>query len=58
VRYLVGVSSRVQFIPPALLKKRLLPIVFQRVDEAQVPPRLKQLNYIFFDRPYSFTSLQ
>ncbi len=33
------------------LRKRLLPIVWRRVDEAQVPPRLKQLNYIFFDRP-------
>jgi hypothetical protein len=36
------------------LKKRLLPIVFRRVEEAQVPPRLKQLNYIFFDRPLTF----
>jgi hypothetical protein len=33
------------------LKKRLLPIVWRRMDEAQVPPRLKQLNYIFFDKP-------
>jgi formylglycine-generating enzyme required for sulfatase activity len=33
------------------LKKRLLPIVWRPVDEAQVPPRLKQLNYLFFDRP-------
>ena len=33
------------------LKKRLLPIVWRRVEEAQVPPRLKQLNYIFFDKP-------
>jgi formylglycine-generating enzyme required for sulfatase activity len=33
------------------LKKRLLPVVWRRVDEAQVPPRLKQLNYIFFDQP-------
>jgi formylglycine-generating enzyme required for sulfatase activity len=41
------------------LKKRLLPIVWRRVDEAQVPPRLKQLNYIFFDRPLStLASLQ
>jgi hypothetical protein len=41
------------------LKKRLLPIVFRRVDEALVPPRLKQLNYIFFDQPFSFApSLQ
>jgi CHASE2 domain-containing sensor protein len=36
------------------LKKRLLPIVWRRVEEAQVPPRLKQLNYIFFDRALSF----
>jgi formylglycine-generating enzyme required for sulfatase activity len=36
------------------LKKRLLPIVFRRVEEAQVPPHLKQLNYIFFDRPLTF----
>ena len=35
----------------ATLKKRLLPIVWRRVDEAHVPPRLKQFNYIFFDRP-------
>ncbi len=33
------------------LKKRLLPVVWRRVEEAQVPPRLKQLNYIFFDLP-------
>jgi len=33
------------------LKKRLLPIVWRRVEEAQVPARLKQLNYIFFDKP-------
>jgi formylglycine-generating enzyme required for sulfatase activity len=33
------------------LKKRLLPIVWRRVEEAKVPPRLKQLNYIFFDKP-------
>ncbi len=40
-------------------KKRILPIVWRRVDEAQVPPRLKQLNYIFFDRPLMFVpSLQ
>ena len=36
------------------LKKRLLPIVWRRVEEAQVPPRLKQLNYIYFDRPLTF----
>src|SRR5262252_8976657 len=29
---------------------RLFPIVWRRVDEAKVPRRLKQLNYIFFDR--------
>src|SRR5262245_10649907 len=41
------------------LKKRLLPIVLRRVDEAHVPPRLKQLNYIYFDRQFSFVpSLQ
>lgn len=34
-----------------LLKKRLLPIVWRRVEDDQVPPSLKQLNYIFFDRP-------
>jgi formylglycine-generating enzyme required for sulfatase activity len=40
------------------LKKRLLPIVWRRVEEAKVPLRLKQLNYVFFDRPFSFgTSL-
>jgi WD40 repeat protein len=33
------------------LKKRLLPVVWRRVEEAQVPPRLKQLNYIYFDKP-------
>ncbi|MEQ1717454.1 MAG: SUMF1/EgtB/PvdO family nonheme iron enzyme [Hyphomicrobium sp.] len=33
------------------LKKRLLPVVWRRVEEAQVPQRLKQLNYIFFDKP-------
>src|SRR5262245_20473952 len=38
------------------LKKRLLPIVFRRVDEALVPPRLQQINYIFFDRQFSFVS--
>ena len=36
------------------LKKQLLPIVWRPVEEAQVPPRLKQLNYIFFDRPLTF----
>jgi formylglycine-generating enzyme required for sulfatase activity len=35
----------------AALKKRVLPIVWRRVEEAHVPPRIKQLNYIFFDRP-------
>jgi formylglycine-generating enzyme required for sulfatase activity len=38
------------------LKKRLLPIVWRRVEEAQVPQSLKQLNYIFFDRPLTFVS--
>ena len=36
------------------LKKRLLPIVWRRVEEDHVPLRLKQLNYIFFDRALSF----
>ena len=31
-----------------------MPIVWRRVDEAQVPQPLKRLNYIFFDRPLSF----
>jgi formylglycine-generating enzyme required for sulfatase activity len=38
----------------AELQKRLLPIVWRVVPEAEVPPRLKQLNYIFFDKPHSF----
>src|SRR5215813_1543796 len=33
----------------AELRKRLLPIVWRAVPEAEVPPRLRQLNYIFFD---------
>lgn len=37
-------------------KKRLLPVVLRQVDEAQIPSRLKQLNYIFFDRPFSFAA--
>jgi TIR domain len=41
-----------------ILKKQLFPIVWRHVEEAQVPPRLKQLNYVFFNRPLSFgTSL-
>jgi hypothetical protein len=40
----------------ANLKKRMLPIVFRRVEEAQVPERLKQLNYIFFDRPFTLAA--
>jgi hypothetical protein len=38
------------------LKKRPLPIVWRAVSETDVPPRLKQLNYIFFDKPHSFVS--
>ena len=34
--------------------KRLLPIVWRNVEEAQVPPPLKRLNYIYFDKPHSF----
>jgi hypothetical protein len=37
------------------LKKRLLPIVWRAV-ETDVSPRLKQLNYIFFDKAHSFVS--
>jgi WD40 repeat protein len=33
------------------LKKRLLPILWRRVDDAQVPSTVKQLNYIYFDKP-------
>jgi hypothetical protein len=33
------------------LRKRLLPIVWRGVQEAKMPARLKQLNYIFFDLP-------
>lgn len=36
------------------LRKRLLPIVWRAVEEVKVPPRLKQLNYIYFDQPNSF----
>jgi formylglycine-generating enzyme required for sulfatase activity len=36
------------------LNKRLLPIVWRSVEEAKVPPGLKRLNYIFFDRPHFF----
>lgn len=36
------------------LKKRLFPVVWRPVEESDVPPRLKQLNYIFFDRPHYF----
>jgi formylglycine-generating enzyme required for sulfatase activity len=36
------------------LKKRLLPVVWRPVPEAEVPPRLKRLNYIFFDKSHSF----
>src|SRR6516162_10880247 len=34
------------------LRKRLLPIVWRAVEEATVPARLKQLNYIYFDKPH------
>jgi hypothetical protein len=36
------------------LKKRLLPIVFRRVEEAEVPPRLKQLKLHFLRSPVDF----
>src|SRR5215813_5548309 len=35
----------------ATLKKRILPVVWRRVEAKEVPQRLKQVNYIFFDRP-------
>src|SRR5208282_3045186 len=38
----------------AALRKRLLPIVWRRVDESLIPTHLKQLNYIFFDRLEAF----
>lgn len=38
------------------LKKRLLPIVWRRVGDEMVAPRLRQLNYIFFDRPLTFSA--
>jgi hypothetical protein len=34
------------------LKKRLLPIVWRRVEEAHIPPRIKQLNYILGHRGF------
>jgi formylglycine-generating enzyme required for sulfatase activity len=37
-----------------VLQKRLLPIVLRRVPKEQVPQRLRQLNYIYFDRPGAF----
>lgn len=40
----------------AELKKRLLPFVWHAVAESEVPPRLKQLNDIFFHKPHSFVS--
>jgi formylglycine-generating enzyme required for sulfatase activity len=40
------------------LKKRLLPIVWRRIDDEHVPPRLKQLNYIFFDPAFTLRALQ
>jgi len=36
------------------LGKRLLPIVWQSVDEKKVPARLKRLNYVYFDKAHSF----
>lgn len=36
------------------LNKRILPVVWRRVEEASTPERLKRLNYIFFDAPHSF----
>ncbi|MCB1510831.1 MAG: SUMF1/EgtB/PvdO family nonheme iron enzyme [Hyphomicrobiaceae bacterium] len=36
------------------LNKRILPVVLERVEDAQVPEQLRQLNYLFFDRPQAF----
>lgn len=36
------------------LKKRLIPIVWRPVADEKVPPHLKRLNYIYFDRAHSF----
>ena len=36
------------------LNKRLLPIIWRDVPEADVPLELKRFNYIFFDKPHSF----
>jgi formylglycine-generating enzyme required for sulfatase activity len=37
-----------------VLKKRLLPVVWCRVDETLIPTQLQRLNYVFFDRPQAF----
>lgn len=36
------------------LNKRVLPVVWQRVQDAMVPDKLRRLNYIYFDQPHSF----
>ena len=36
------------------LGKRLLPVVWQPVEEGKVPDRLKRLNYVYFDKEHSF----
>lgn len=36
------------------LKKRLLPVVWRRVPDEQVPKELAELNYVFFDEGRSF----
>jgi hypothetical protein len=38
------------------LKKWLLPVVWRAVADPHVPPHLRQLNYIFFDKPHTFVS--
>ncbi|MEM9570163.1 MAG: toll/interleukin-1 receptor domain-containing protein [Pseudomonadota bacterium] len=38
------------------LKKRLLPVVWRPVPDAQVPKELSQLNYVFFDGDKSFAA--
>ena len=34
------------------LGKRLLPVVWQPVEEGKVPERLKRLNYVYFDKEH------
>jgi WD40 repeat protein len=38
----------------ASLRKRLIPVLWRDVEDSLVPPLLRRLNYIFFNRPHSF----